>query len=163
MNLNLTWMGWIVNEEYKVKHGAYIFDLDGTISNDWQRVHFAKKGDWDNYNKLTNIDYPFKDVVRLMYCIERLGYRIIILTGRPGSKRKETKDWLRSHNINCHRLIMKTKELLDMPTDEWKKQIYLDDLKENYSVYGVFEDRDKLVDMWRELGLTCFQTKNGEY
>lgn len=29
--------------------------------------------------------------------------------------------------------------------------------------WGVFEDRKQCVDMWRSLGLTCYQVADGNY
>ena len=30
-------------------------------------------------------------------------------------------------------------------------------------IYMVFEDRDQVVKMWRDLGITCLQVANGDY
>ena len=46
---------------------------------------------------------------------------------------------------------------------EFKKQVYKEKIENNYNVEAVFEDRIGLVNMWRELGLQCFQTKEGNY
>lgn len=32
-----------------------------------------------------------------------------------------------------------------------------------YNVRGVFDDRDRVVKMWRELGLTCYQCAYGSF
>ena len=31
------------------------------------------------------------------------------------------------------------------------------------NVLGVFEDRDRVVKMWRDLGITCFQVAEGDF
>jgi hypothetical protein len=50
--------------------------------------------------------------------------------------------------------------------DEILKENWLDDFankvgKEN--IVGVFDDRQKVVDMWRKNGLTCFQVAEGNF
>lgn len=44
-----------------------------------------------------------------------------------------------------------------------KREIYEREIKDKYDVIGVFEDRQRCVDMWRALGLTCFQVAPGDY
>ena len=48
--------------------------------------------------------------------------------------------------------ILKKKMLLEFVGDEWKSEIFC-----------VFDDRQKVVDMWRDLGLTCFQVASGNF
>ena len=50
-----------------------------------------------------------------------------------------------------------------MPDDELKKR-WLDQLFTNTDdVHCVFDDRDKVVKMWRDNGLTCFQVAPGNF
>ncbi|WP_457852111.1 phosphatase domain-containing protein [Mycolicibacterium conceptionense] len=32
-----------------------------------------------------------------------------------------------------------------------------------YTVAGIFDDRNRVVDMWRRLGLACFQVAEGDF
>ena len=76
-----------------------------------------------------------------------------------------TKDWIIRHvydrqaeplDIN---LILRQKG--DWRTD-WvvKYEIYR---KNAWDVAYVFDDRDQVVKMWRDIGLTCFQVANGNF
>ena len=52
-----------------------------------------------------------------------------------------------------------------MPDDKLK-QHWLDSLFEGdrkNDIVCVFDDRDKVVKMWRENGLDCFQVANGNF
>ena len=49
------------------------------------------------------------------------------------------------------------------PDWQVKREIYEREIKDKYNVIGVFEDRQQCVDMWRSLGLTCFQVAKGDY
>ena len=39
----------------------------------------------------------------------------------------------------------------------------LDELKDKYNILAVFDDRNRVVDMWRSLGLTCLQVYYGNF
>ena len=43
-----------------------------------------------------------------------------------------------------------------------KKELYMNHIHNNYDVICVFEDRQSVVDMWRELGLLCCQVASEE-
>lgn len=46
---------------------------------------------------------------------------------------------------------------------EIKKEIYENEVKDKYDVKYVFEDRDQVVKMYRELWLTVLQVANGDF
>ena len=47
--------------------------------------------------------------------------------------------------------------------DEIKYQIYHDFIKDEYEVLFVLDDRNQVVDMWRNIGLPCFQVAPGDF
>ena len=47
--------------------------------------------------------------------------------------------------------------------DEIKYQIYQDFIKDEYEVLFVLDDRNQVVDMWRDIGLTCLQVADGNF
>ena len=48
--------------------------------------------------------------------------------------------------------------------EEVKKEIYEKNIEGKYHVIGVFDDRNRVVSMWREkLGLVCFQVSEGNF
>ena len=44
-----------------------------------------------------------------------------------------------------------------------KEEIYESNIRDKYSIWGVFDDRNSVVDMWRSKGLTCFQVYYGDF
>ena len=76
-----------------------------------------------------------------------------------------TLDWLNNHLgfNNYDELIMRTAG--DYRKDCYVKyDIYNDYIKPNYNVLMVFDDRNQVVDMWRNgLNLTCFQVADGNF
>jgi hypothetical protein len=55
-----------------------------------------------------------------------------------------------------------TKEMRFMPDEILKKEM-LDTFVNIDDVFLVVDDRDKVVKMWREEGLTCFQVAEGDF
>ena len=44
-----------------------------------------------------------------------------------------------------------------------KKELFVDEISNIYDVKFVLDDRQQVVDMWRSLGLTCFQVAEGNF
>jgi hypothetical protein len=44
-----------------------------------------------------------------------------------------------------------------------KKEIYDNDIKGKFDVEFVLDDRQQVVDMWREIGLKCLQVAPGNF
>jgi len=49
------------------------------------------------------------------------------------------------------------------PDEEIKKEIYNNFIKDDYNIFFVLDDRTKVVNMWRSLGLTCLQVADGNF
>ena len=49
------------------------------------------------------------------------------------------------------------------PDNVVKLEIFDREVRERYNVVGVFDDRNKVVSMWRSLGLTVFQVADGDF
>ena len=46
----------------------------------------------------------------------------------------------------------------------WFNDLWVnDENKSEHEVVAVFDDRDKVVKMWREIGLTCMQVAPGNF
>lgn len=44
-----------------------------------------------------------------------------------------------------------------------KYELFNKYVRDNYDVLGVFDDRNRVVDMWRRIGLTCYQVAEGDF
>jgi hypothetical protein len=49
------------------------------------------------------------------------------------------------------------------PDEIVKKEIYEREIKGKYDIICVFDDRNKVVDMWREEGFLCCQVAEGDF
>ena len=145
-----------------------IFDLDGTIADISVRRHLATKDDgrmnWTIFQDPKNIDLdvPNQKVVEMLDMIDNTDkYQIWILSGRSDVTKDVTIDWLSKHGINYDHLIMRDQDNLYMPDNDLK-QMWLDDIGVD-NVAMVFDDRQQVVDMWRQNGLTTFQVADGDF
>ena len=156
----------------------YIFDIDGTIADGSQRLHFflPKKHDitcdanldkispdWESFYKDCVNDKPIAPTIDILRTLREHGAKIIVVTGRPEKYMDETMEWLcKQLETNCISLFMR-KNGDHRPDYIVKKEIYDECIKPYHHIDGVFEDRKQCVDMWRRLGLTCYQVADGNY
>lgn len=90
---------------------------------------------------------------------------IVILSGRSKATKDATRAWLNKFDVPFDVLKMRptSNDFNFMPDDQLKKQ-WLDQLFTDKSdILCVFDDRQKVVDMWRDNGLTCFQVAPGNF
>lgn len=146
-----------------------IFDLDGTIALCEHRRHFVS-GEHKNWTAFFNScvnDLPNKPVIEILneFAIKRQ-YVIVILSGRTEDVREKTIEWLKKNKVHYDFLYMRPSK--DYSPDEKLKFEMLETAKKelNFSqedILCVFDDRNKVVDMWRKNGLTCFQVAEGNF
>lgn len=136
------------------KQQAYLFDIDGTLAEMVARGPF----EWD---KVGN-DNPRHQVVNTLQALYGCGYRIIVMSGRDAVCQRETIDWLDRNEIPFDDIFMRPEG--DMRKDNIVKQELFDKyVRFNYDVVAVFDDRQQVVDMWRAMGVDCFQVQEGNF
>ena len=148
-----------------------IFDLDGTLALIDDRRKWSTKPngklDWDKFFDPNNIsmDKPNVPVIKVAQMFKQNGFRIIILSGRLNTTKDATRKWLNDNDVPFDILKMRpdNNQFKFMPDDDLK-QNWLDSLFSNKDdIFAVFDDRQKVVDMWREIGLTCMQVAPGNF
>lgn len=145
---------------------AIIFDLDGTLALIDERRALAAKANgkinWKTFFDPKNIalDKPNAPVISAFHAFKALGYNMVIFSGRDEISRAETEAWLDGYDVHFDTMKMRPQGSFT-PDDILKKQ-WLDELGAD-RVYCVFDDRDKVVKMWRDNGLTCFQVAPGNF
>ena len=148
-----------------------IFDLDGTLALIDDRRKISKKPDgkmdWDVFFDPKNIDLdqPNHAVIAMAQMLDAAGHMIVILSGRSKRTKDVTKAWLDKFDVPFDVLKMRptSKDFMFMPDDKLK-QMWLDSLFTDKSdIICVFDDRQKVVDMWRDNGLTCMQVAPGNF
>jgi predicted kinase len=132
---------------------VYIFDIDGTLALMKDRSPY----EWDKVNQ----DTLFKDVKRILTLLQQ-NFKIIIVSGRDSVCYDLTKKWLIDNGIYCDNLFMR-KNNDTRPDYVVKSEIFMNNIDQQYNVLGVFDDRDCVVKMWRDFGITCFQVAYGDF
>jgi len=88
--------------------------------------------------------------------------RVIILSGRFETHREVTEDWLEHHDVPYDALLMRA-DGDRRPDDVVKQEIYERVIAPHHTVWLVLDDRNRVVAMWRRLGLRCLQVREGDF
>jgi hypothetical protein len=148
-----------------------IFDLDGTLALIDHRRHLVecKNPDWDEFYKQCINDTPNTPVIVAYNTFRNKDYFITanpffdvqIWSGRSDIVRSETDKWLRD-KVHERAFVTKMRKEGDFtPDDELKMKWMLEVGAKN--ILFVFDDRDKVVKMWRDNGIPCFQVAEGNF
>lgn len=155
--------------EFTGKKKAIIVDIDGTIALRQNRSPFE-------YEKVgeDKVDHRMAHLLRNLIC-ECEEYEVFFVSGREqvGNCYADTALWL-SNNIHeehwfnqgvCEsNWTLYMREEGDHRSDEIvKKEIYENKIKPWFDVVCVFDDRNRVVKMWRDLGLLCAQVYDGDF
>lgn len=132
-----------------------IVDMDGTL---------ALKGDRDIFDfskvDLDTVNTPVALAVTGM--IDMTKAKMIVMSGREDACKEMTLTWLKDRDFNVTDIHMR--ETGDRRPDTLVKQDLFDNnIKGKYNVMCVFDDRDSVVRMWRDNGLTVFQVAEGNF
>jgi hypothetical protein len=145
-----------------------VIDLDGTLCDCSHRVHWAQAKQWEEFDAGIPED-QVNETVRWL-CLQALecDTGVILCTGRDERNRAATLKWL--HANGCAEF---SDTLLMRPKDDWSPD---DQLKPNLlfehfgsqeraleQVLCILDDRDKVVEAWRNLGFKCWQVQAGSY
>ena len=145
-----------------------IFDLDGTLTLIDERRALAAKPDgkiiWKTFFDPKNIqlDKPNIPVIEMAKMLKAQGHSVVIFSGRDSISRKETIDWLNQFGVPFD--VLKMRPQGSFTPDDKLKQDWLDQLfPDKNDVLCIFDDRDKVVKMWRDNGISCFQVAPGNF
>ena len=144
----------VTNREPKRK--CWLVDVDGTL---------ALKGDRSPYD-MTRVleDEPNQPVITVVRALANLpeAPAIVIVSGRDEAARADTEEWLEKHGVPHSALYLRSPK--DFRPDQVIKREILNHLRDHgCEVEGVIDDRDKVVTMWRDEGLTCLQAAPGNF
>lgn len=153
---------------------AIVFDIDGTLSDPSQRLHHLEQDrpNWDAFYNSALDDKPIRGICQLAHMLYNLGqqtgqFEMIFCTGRPERIRQITHDWLAMFVmlpfIPKDIKIYMRKDGDHRPDTEVKAELYEQIKSDGYEVVAVFEDRKRVVDMWRAMDVPCLQVADGLY
>ena len=151
----------------------YIFDLDGTLADISHRRHFVENraNRWDEFYAACVDDVPNQPVLNILRVLASAQCEIWIWSGRSDIVHEQTNAWLQREDVLppghyepvWSHLTMRTHGNYT-PDDVLKRRWYdrMSDVDKTRLV-ATFDDRDRVVKMWRDAGVSCFQVAPGDF
>ena len=146
-----------------------IFDLDGTLALIDKRRELSTKPngkiDFDKLHdpSLIKHDKPNWPVIKMAQLFAEQGFKIVIFSGRSDKTATATLSWLSQSKVPFNKLVMRPQNTMGFVPDEILKKDMLDKHLDINDIFMVVDDRQKVVDMWRSLGLICLQVADGNF
>lgn len=140
----------------------YVFDLDGTLADCEHRVKAHLTGpqkDWRAFFAACPGDTVIPHVRALLWALWHGGHRVEIWSGRSDEVRAETEAWLAANSMRKS-LLTKMRKAGDHRPDDVVKAEFLDPAA---PPDVIFDDRARVVKMWRAKGIPCFQVADGDF
>lgn len=152
----------ITPEEIKV----LVCDIDGTVADLTHRRHFVTSHpkNWPAFNERIHLDKPIDHVIDTVNGLYKTGTIVVMCSGREGTNviRRKTRDWLLENGVLFHHLYMRNSN--DYRDDGLVKYELLQKIKLEVGEPDlIFDDRDRVVDMWRSNGYWCIQVAEGDF
>jgi predicted kinase len=133
---------------------AVLVDIDGTLA------LMRGRGPYE-FERCTEDapNEPVLDTVRVLY---RSGRQIVLLSGRGEEYRSQTRAWLAEHAVPYSELYMRPAG--DTRRDDIvKAELFDTHVRYRYAVSHSLDDRDRVVQLWRRMGLPCWQVAPGNF
>ncbi|MET9888240.1 AAA family ATPase [Streptomyces sp. NPDC006430] len=134
---------------------AVMCDIDGTL---------ALTGDRSPYDfSRCEIDLLNAPVRYALDAFKRAdGDTVVLLSGRGEEHRLQTEAWLRRHEVPYDELWMRP--LGDTRRDDVvKAELFDAHVRHRYAVRVSLDDRDRVVAVWRRMGLPTWQVNYGDF
>lgn len=139
-----------------------VADLDGTLSDDNHRQHFAEAKDWDNYNAAAERDEVFSDAAAVLKLLATR-YSLMLATGRDEAFRPELYHWLTKHDLQIFdwvemRPTGDRRESFDLKIS-MMKGLFGDLETAMRAVHFMLEDRTKVAVQLRAAGFNVWDLR----
>lgn len=134
---------------------AIIVDIDGTVADgkDVRNMYDPTK---------YHLDLPKQEVIRLVQDeAYRLGTETLFLSGRHEDFREVTEEWLFKNVKVPFKLFMRQDRERDDSVEKYL--LFHNNIRGNWNPKYVLDDRDRVVDMWRSIGLLTLQVERGDF
>jgi tRNA uridine 5-carbamoylmethylation protein Kti12 len=141
---------------------AVLVDLDGTVA---LKDRADGSRGWHEYDRVGE-DLPNPRVIEMVNLIHEADHaEILFLSGRKDSCREQTREWLRKHvgawTEGCWLHMRRSDD--NREDSIVKHELFDAHVRDHYDVVGAFDDRDRVVAMWRAIGLQVYQVAPGNF
>jgi len=135
---------------------AIICDLDGTLA------LMGKRSPYDASN-CDEVDSPNKPVVETVRMFHNSGYKIIFCSGREDKDEAPSRRFIKACLSDMPYELFMRKTGDQRKDSIVKEEIFNNNIKDQFYVLLVLDDRDQVVTFWRSIGLSCFQVAPGNF
>lgn len=160
---------------------AIIVDIDGTVADTAHRSHFvsSKPKNFPAFFAAAKDDPPILPIINAVMALKGAGAALLFCSGRPEKEgdldiRTLTEEWL---ELRVNRYARSFSNYADFkydalymraagdyrPDDIVKEELLDRILADGYDPELVFDDRSRVVAMWRRRGLVCAQVAPGDF
>lgn len=147
----------------------FLVDIDGTISNLQHRLRFITQQDpkdWDSFFDECDMDEPIQDIITLVQDVMRWRKNtLVFVTGRTEAVRDKTWRWINKHlgYAPDEFLLLMRKDGDHRNDDIVKAELLREAGIKAKDVFLALEDRNQVVRMYRDMGITCLQVADGDF
>lgn len=137
------------------KPKALLVDFDGTLA------LMDGRGPYEFWR--VDEDKICKPVHMAVKMARAYGYKVIGCSGRDeGLAKEKTKLWMAKNAVVLDGLVMR--KAGDRRRDDVvKHDLFWEFIAPHYDVEWVMDDRQRVVDVWRAMGIQCFQVQTGDF
>lgn len=163
---------WLKMSDEQNTKPLYIFDLDGTLALIHHRREMlldkSNPRRWQQFYAACVKDAPNPSVISTLWTLYNGGAEIWIWSGRSDEVYIETGQWLlrfiQRDGVNPISAFRMRKEH-DYQPDNKLKERWLLGLSsiDRARLVATFDDRNRIVDMYRSHGITCYQVAPGDF
>lgn len=135
---------------------AVMVDIDGTVA-----LHHGVRDPYDT--NLYHLDLPNEPVITAVNAMFLTGHEVVFCSGRDETYRAATEEWLNKH-VSIPRAGLFMRKAGDTRRDDViKLELFDEHIRDQFWVACVFDDRDRVVQAWRGIGLTVLQVADGAF
>ena len=137
-------------------HKVYVFDIDGTLA-----TAAGRRSPYD-YSKVHQDDV-IREIADIVLALWSAGTASVFLSGRSEGSREMTEGWLRANVIDVPPVLFMRAEGDFRDDSIVKSELFDTHVAPKYCAAGVFDDRSRVVNMWRTKGLRTFHVDYGQF
>jgi predicted kinase len=135
---------------------AVMVDIDGTVA-----LHHGVRDPYDTSSY--HLDQPNAAVIGAVNSMYLAGHLVVFCSGREDTFRDVTAQWLDEHVSIPYSGLFMRKAGDKRRDDVIKLELFDKHIRGHYRVACVFDDRDRVVQAWRGIGLTVLQVAEGAF
>lgn len=152
------------------KDSVVICDIDGTIADTSNRIHYVVKPDdakedwkkdWKGFFSEISEDPVIEETKKKLIAHFNEGKTVIFLSARPEQYREITMRWLAKNFLTFSYTIIMRKSGDKRADTEVKKDMFEQYFPDREVVHVIYDDRPSVIRLWKSMGLNVVDVGKG--